>query len=52
MSERLQACKRADLLSIAGAAIASAAAGAWLAAAIQPVAVPIMIGGLSRTPWA
>jgi hypothetical protein len=42
----LRARKRADLLSITGAAIASAAAGAWLSAAILPLGVPMLVAGL------
>ena len=38
--------KRADLLSLSGASLASAAVGAWLADKLQPLLVPILLVGL------
>lgn len=46
MNDSLRARKKADLLSVTGAAVAGLAAGAWLADAIQPVFVPMLIAGL------
>lgn len=43
----MAARKRADLLSITGAAIAGAAVGAWLAAAVRPWAGAILALGLA-----
>jgi putative effector of murein hydrolase len=39
--------KRAELLSITGAAIAGAAAGAWLAAQLRPWAGGVLLVGLA-----
>lgn len=41
-----KARKRADLVSIAGAAIAGTAVGAWLAAPLRPWAALLLIVGL------
>lgn len=38
--------KRADVLSITGAAVAGAALGAWLHELLQPWIVPLLVGGL------
>lgn len=46
MNASLRARKRADLLSITGAAVAGVAAGAWLADAIRPLVVPVLLAGL------
>lgn len=46
MSEPLRARKRADLLSLSGAAIIGAATGAWFAAAVRPFALLVLAVGL------
>ena len=46
MNDSLRARKHADLLSVTGAAVAGLAAGAWLADAIHPVFLPMLIAGL------
>ena len=46
MNATLRARKRADLLSLAGAAVAGLAAGAWLADAIRPFFLPMLVAGL------
>jgi len=46
MDDSLRARKRADLLSVTGAAVAGLAAGAWLADAIRSVFLPMLIAGL------
>lgn len=46
MNDPLRARKRADLLSLSGAAIIGAAAGAWLAAVLRPFALEILGLGL------
>lgn len=46
MTATLVARKRADLLSITGAAVAGAAAGAWLGDALRPWAVLVLVIGL------
>ena len=46
MNDSLRARKNADLLSVTGAAVTGLAAGAWLADAIQPVFLPMLIAGL------
>ncbi len=46
MNAPLRARKRADLLSVTGAAVAGMAAGAWLTDAIRPLFVPMLIAGL------
>ena len=46
MNDSLRARKRADLLSVTGAAVAGLAAGAWFADAIHPVFLPMLISGL------
>lgn len=46
MNAPLRARKRADLLSVTGAAVAGLAAGAWLADAIRPVFLPMLVAGL------
>ena len=46
MNATLRARKRADLLSLAGAAVAGLAAGAWLAYAIRPLFLPMLVAGM------
>lgn len=46
MNTALRARKRADLLSLTGAAVAGVAAGAWLAEAIRPLFVPMLVAGV------
>ncbi len=46
MTAPLRALKRADLLSLAGAAFAGLAAGAWLADAIRPLFLPMLVAGM------
>lgn len=46
MNTALRSVKRADLLAIAGATLAGAAAGAQLADVIRPLFVPLFVGGL------
>lgn len=46
MKATLRAGKRADLLSLSGAAIAGGAAGAWLADVLQPLILPMLVAGL------
>ena len=46
MNATLRARKRADLLSLAGAAFAGLAAGAWLADAIRPLFLPMLVAGM------
>lgn len=46
MNATLRARKRADLLSLAGAAVAGLAAGAWLADAIRPLFLPMLVAGM------
>jgi predicted PurR-regulated permease PerM len=46
VSDSLRARKKADLLSVTGAAVAGLAVGAWLADAIRPVFLPMLIAGL------
>lgn len=46
MNAALRARKRADLLSLTGAAVAGVAAGAWLADAIRPLFLPILVAGV------
>lgn len=46
MNAPLRARKRADLLSVTGAAIAGMAAGAWFADALRPLVVPLLVAGL------
>ena len=46
MNVPLRARKRADLLSLTGAVVAGMAAGAWLADAIQPMFLPMLIAGV------
>ena len=46
MNTTLRARKRADLLSITGAALAGAAVGAWLEALLRPWLLPLLVLGL------
>lgn len=46
MNATFRSVKRADLLAIAGATLAGAAAGARLADAIRPLFVPLFVGGV------
>ncbi|HEU4797423.1 MAG TPA: hypothetical protein VFT63_00765 [bacterium] len=46
MNTGLRSVKRADLLAVAGATLAGAAAGAQLVDVIRPLFVPLFIGGL------
>lgn len=46
MTAGLRARKRADLLSLTGAAVAGVAAGAWLADAIRPLLLPMLVAGV------
>lgn len=46
MNATLRARKRADLLSLAGAAVAGLAAGAWLADAIRPLFLLMLVAGM------
>lgn len=46
MNDRLRAIKRADLLSLSGAAVAGAAVGAWLSEAIRPIGLFVLAAGL------
>lgn len=46
MNMPIRARKRADLLSLAGAAVAGVAAGAWFADAVRPVVVPVFATGM------
>jgi len=46
MNASLRARKRADLLSLSGAAIAGGAAGAWLAEVFKPMLLPMLAAGL------
>ena len=46
MTTPIQARKRADLLSITGAAVVGLAAGAWLAPFVRPIGWLVLVGGL------
>lgn len=46
MTDVVRARKRADLLSILGAAVVGAAVGAWWEAALKPYAVHLLVVGL------
>lgn len=46
MNAALRARKRADLLSLTGAAVAGVAAGAWLADSVRPLFWPMLVAGL------
>ena len=46
MNVPLRARKRADLLSLTGAVVAGMAVGAWLADAIRPMLLPMLIAGV------
>ncbi len=46
MNATLRARKRADLLSLAGAAVIGLAAGAWLADSIRPFILPMLVAGM------
>lgn len=46
MNAAMRARKRADLLSITGATVAGIASGAWLANAIRPLFLPMLVVGL------
>lgn len=46
MNVPLRAHKRADLLSLTGAVVAGMAAGVWLADALEPMLLPMLIAGV------
>ena len=46
MNDRLRASKRADLLSLSGAAFVGVAVGAWLSEIIRPVGFVVLAAGV------